>query len=37
VAFGLLGCRGAVGCYGTVKPGVAPGGSWPALVGIRYV
>jgi hypothetical protein len=41
VAFGLLSLvvydHDTIGYYGTIGPGITPGGSWPALVGIRYV
>jgi hypothetical protein len=41
VAFGLLSLvvydHDTLGYNGTIKPGITPGGSWPALVGIRYV
>jgi hypothetical protein len=41
VAFGLLSlvvyAHDTIGYYGTIELGITPGGSWPALVGIRYV
>jgi hypothetical protein len=41
VAFGLLSLvvydHDTIGYYGTIGPGITPGGSWPALVCMRYV
>jgi hypothetical protein len=41
VAVGLLSLvvydHDTFGYYGTIEPGITPGGSWPALVGIQYV